>query len=124
MSITISDWAAKTELRLEAVIKTALQNMTTDMQTPVAKGGRMRVDTGNLRNSAGAALNTTPSAGGSEYSQDATARVINSLQLGDSFSFGWSASYARARENRDFFMRTAAQNWQQYIDTATAQVRG
>lgn len=121
---TISEWALKTEQRLEAVVKTALQDMTEAMQTPTAKGGRMRVDTSFLRNSGGAALNVIPQTdGAAPYNQDATALVINRLQIGDTFFFGWSANYARARENRDFFMRAEIQNWQQYISNATAKVR-
>lgn len=47
----ISGWVTETKQRMEAVVKQSASDVIEIMQTPVAKGGNMPVDTGFLRSS-------------------------------------------------------------------------
>lgn len=118
----LSDWATKTEERMEAVVKTALQDLADEVQRPRAKGGRMPVDTGFLRNSAGAAINAEPSSVGI-YSEGQTSIVINRLKMGDTLFFGWSANYARYMNNRYGFLDLPVQNWDNIVFKAIKKVQ-
>lgn len=113
------EWAQRSELRIEAVMKTALQDMTGDMQTPTAQGGRMPVLTGFLRNSAGAALNEVPAGG----SANAVPVVINRLKIGDQFVFGWAANYAKYMNNRYGFLDLPVQDFRSYVFRAIQKVK-
>ena len=123
-NVTIDQWVAKSQARLEAVWKTAAQDIAREVQTPRAKGGRMPVDTGFLRNSFTADINKTPSGNGnSSYSAGPISIVINRAKIGDRVVFGWGANYAIYMEVRYSFLRSAAQNWQQIVDKAAQKVR-
>lgn len=125
----VAGFVLKYKERMEAVAKDATQSVIDDAQIPLAKGGRMHVDTGFLRASGQASLNGMPSgpsqntgtASGLEP-PDATL-VIGQLQLGDSLFFAWSANYAKYREAHDGFLGLAVQKWQQYVDAAVAKVK-
>lgn len=127
----LDQWTRKTEARMEAVFRTAAQSMIEEAQTPTDKGGNMRVDTGFLRNSGTAALNSIPTGSalqGQTFRQvdwDAapSVLVINRAKIGDRIVFGWTANYADVRERKDGFMRLAAQNWPQHVKRAAAKVR-
>lgn len=116
---TLDEWAQKSEERMEATIKTALQDLHEDIQRPRAKGGRMPVDTGFLRNSAGAALNSAPET----ERPDAVGVVINRLQVGDVFQFGWGAKYAPYMNNKYAFLDLPVQDWQGYVFRAIQKVK-
>ena len=116
---TLNEWAQKSEERMEATIKTALQDMHEDVQQPIAKGGRMPVDTGFLRNSAGAALNSAPATG----SANAVGVVINRLQIGDVFQFGWGANYAPYMNNRYGYLDLPVQDWEGYVFRAIQKIK-
>lgn len=135
---TIEDWVKETEARMLAVVQDAALHTVNDMQTPTAKGGRMRVDTGFLRASGRGAIGQMPS-GPSQKPEDAPVgqytgiydtfdgyplgAVLQDLKLGDTFYFGWTAAYAPVRNTYDGFMDTAIQNWQGYIDSSTNRLR-
>lgn len=57
----VEQMIANSKEAMLAVVQGSIRDMTNDMQIPVAKGGRMRVDTGFLRASARASLNGMPS---------------------------------------------------------------
>lgn len=121
----LGEWAEKTELRMEAVIKTSLQDLSEEVQRKRAKGGRMPVDTGFLANSAGAALNTVPASDGSyEYNQGTTSLIINRLRIGDTFYFGWSANYAKYMNHRYGFLDLPVQDWNNIVIRAIRKVGG
>jgi hypothetical protein len=136
-SATMNAWVKETEQRMLAVVQTAALDMVNDMQTPTAKGGRMRVDTGFLRASGRGAIGSMPS-GESQRPTDAPvgqytgiyddfdgyplAAVIMDLKLGDTFFFGWTAAYAAARNTYDGFVDIPVQNWQKYVDLASKKV--
>ena len=123
-NVTIDQWVAKSQARLEAVWKTAAQDIAREMQTPRAKNGRMPVDTSYLRNSFSADINATPSGNGeTPYTSGPISIVINRAKIGDRVVFGWSAQYAIYVEARFAFLRSAAQNWQQIVDKSAQKVR-
>ena len=123
-SVTIAEWVAKSEARLDAVWKTAAQDIVREMQTPRAKNGRMPVQTSFLRNSFSADINKTPSGNGnSAYTSGPISIVINRAKIGDTVVFGFAAQYAIFVEVKYSFIRHAAQNWQQIVNKAAQKVK-
>ena len=123
-NVTINQWVAQSRARLEAVWKTAAQDIVREIQTPRAKNGRMPVDTSFLRNSFAADINAAPSGDGdSPYSSGPISIVINRAKIGDRVVFGWGANYAIYMEAKYSFIRSAAQNWQQIVDKSAQKVR-
>jgi len=123
-SVTIAEWVAKSEARLDAVWKTAAQDIAREVQTPRAKNGRMPVDTSYLRNSFSADINKTPSGNGnSAYTSGPISIVINRAKIGDQVVFGWAAQYSIYMEAKYSFVRHAAQNWQQIVNKAAKKVK-
>jgi len=123
-NVTINQWVAQSRARLEAVWKTAAQDIVREIQTPRAKNGRMPVDTSFLRNSFAADINAAPSGDGdSPYSSGPISIVINRAKIGDRVVFGWGANYAIYMEAKYSFIRSATQNWQQIVDKAAQKVK-
>ena len=123
-NVTIAEWVAKSEARLDAVWKTAAQDIAREVQTPRAKVGRMPVDTSYLRNSFSADVNKTPSGNGnSAYTSGPISIVINRAKIGDQVVFGWAAQYSIYMEAKYSFVRHAAQNWQQIVIKAAQKVK-
>lgn len=73
-----------------AVFQESIQDVMRDAQNTKARGGRMPVVTGYLRNSLVSALNGSTSMIG----PDAYALVVARMELGDIFESGWLAEYA------------------------------
>jgi len=117
-SAQVNAYVSETIERSTAVFKQSAQDVIADAQTPTGKGGRMRVDTGFLRNSHVSGLNGSTSLSGA----DSYVLTIAGAKLGDSITGGWTADYAIPREfgargqAPDFFARGAAQKWQQFVD--------
>ena len=127
-SAQVNTYVAETIERTTAVFKQSAQDVIEDAQAPrpsdaykVSKSkklGRMRVDTGFLRNSHVSGLNGSTSLSGA----DSYVLTIAGAKLGDSITGGWTADYAIHREfgargqAPDFFARGAAQKWQQFVD--------
>ena len=124
-SAQVDDWIAKSERLSMAVLQQATQAVINDANTPVAKGGRMRVDTGFLRNSLKANIGSMPSGASSPGNWDDAEVVLTltRLQPGQVFYAGWLANYARPREHYDGFLRMATQKWQEQVDAAARQLR-
>tara|TARA_R110000772_G_scaffold43692_4_gene100708 strand:- start:2774 stop:3172 length:399 start_codon:yes stop_codon:yes gene_type:complete len=132
MSFTadIDRFIAKSEAKLEAVVKTAVQSTIEDAQTLETKGGNMRFKTGFLANSGMAAIGSMPSGDSintgvqlSNWNIGSTAAILLQWDLKSPFYFGWVANYAKHRENRDGFMRLAAQNWQAHVTQAANRLK-
>lgn len=125
-----------TEKRMLMVMKQSLMNAINEMQTPVSKGGKMRVDTGFLRASAQASLNGVPN-GPSQKPKDALKgqyddgnrsypeieTTIGQMQFGSTLFFGWTANYAKYREAYDGFAYSTIQRWQQIVDAVVAEAK-
>jgi hypothetical protein len=127
VSTQIDKIIINTEARLNAVMRQAISAVVDDAQTPVAKGGKMRIDTGFLRSSGVASLNAAPRgiARGEKnrtYTWDGESlnKILAKMIIGDAFYFGWTAHYAKYREAHDGFLESALQKWQSHVDKATA----
>ena len=131
----VSRWSEKAKRNATLVLKQSAQEVAEELSRPVAKGGRMRVDTGFLRSSLTTTLNTpTPMNPNAKAPSDAppgsftlnlvgTSTAIAAADLGDTIFMTFTASYARHREEKDMFVRTAAMRWQQIVDEVAARVK-
>lgn len=125
----ISRLTARYQERANDVFRQSVQDVVEEAQTPVAKGGRMRVDTGFLRASGGAQLNRMPSgptsglAPAAGTTGEALAAVLANWKAGDVVFWGWSANYARPREYKDGFVRGAAEKWKRIVDSNGQKAR-
>lgn len=134
LTADIEAFVTKSEERLLAVMRSSLRDVVEDMQKPVAKGGRMRVDTGFLRNSGQATTTGFPTGNGTrpadakpgQFNWDGKAlnAVLLSMKLGDTFYWGWVANYAQVREVYDGFLSAPLQNWQAYVTKNSERYRG
>lgn len=114
-------WARATKARMDAVVRGSAQEVARIAQTPEAKGGRMVVDTGFLRNSFQSSLNGSTALTGPESYVMVAAR----MEAGDVAEFGWSAVYGR-RVNYGFVGtdskgRTYNQQGKHFLEGATMQ---
>jgi hypothetical protein len=131
----INAWVAATKERGEAVFKQSAQEVIETMQTPVAAGGNMPVDTGFLRASLRTTLNA-PTQGGlanpgtpAQYDSGSVSLAINGAGLGDTIYAVYTANYAsfveygsRGRPGRGF-VRLAAQQWPQIVDQVAKEAQ-
>lgn len=121
----VEDWVKETDQRLEAVVRASLNDVIENAQTPVARGGKMRVDTGFLRASGRANIGGWPTGpdvrpanaapNSYTYDGDAIVAVLAKMMVGDTFFFGWTANYAQYRELYDGFLEAALQNWARIV---------
>ena len=88
---TLDQWTKKTEKRIDAVLKDATQSVIAVAQQTKAKGGRMPVITGNLRNS----LQSSIAGGASGEGESSHILVVPLMKGGDVATFTWTAEYAR-----------------------------
>lgn len=131
-------WVMDSWERTEAVVKQSLQDLTEEIQTPTAKGGRMRVDTGFLRASGQGSLSGMPTGpsrpptndeavhydDGSEVPASVVLTIASlNVENGDSFFFGWTANYAKYREAKDGFLRLGVQRWQSIVDATVQKLK-
>lgn len=120
-----------TEKRLTLVMQQSLLNAVNEMQTPTAKGGRMRVDTGFLRASGQSSLNGMPTGPSRNmngqtniiWNENQTELVIAKLTFGSTFFFGWTANYAKYRNAFDGFLDVTVQRWQQIVDNVVNEAK-
>ena len=95
---TLDQWTRKTEKRIDAVLKDATQSVVAVAQQTKAKGGRMPVDTGNLRNS----LQSSIAGGASGEGKESYIMVAGNMKGGDLATFTWGnddVPYAAAVNN-------------------------
>ena len=129
-----------TEKRMNLVMQQSLLNAINEMQVPVAKGGKMRVDTGFLRASGQSSLNGAPT-GPSIFPKEHehlrgqhlgtldtfkiadTEVTIGKMKFGSTFFWGWTANYAKYREAYDGFMYSVIQNWQQIVNKVVNEAK-
>lgn len=118
----------KTDKRMNALVRESTQRVIDFAQTPVAKGGRMRVDTGFLRASGRLSTNGMPSGpsrnpGMGPFKPEVITLKIATLKIGDTIFFGWTAAYAKYREAKDGFLITAVQRWPEIVRDVTAEIK-
>lgn len=138
----IEDIVAATDKRMLALMRQSLQDVINEAQLPVAKGGRMRVDTGFLRASGQASLSGMPTGpvrgdpnalpgsypSADNYSDTASIALVlgehaEGLKIGSIFYFGWTANYAKYREVYDGFLEGALQHWARVVAFNTETIR-
>jgi hypothetical protein len=131
----VEKWVLETKRRTLAVRNRSISLLTNAAQLPVAKGGRMRVDTGFLRASGQMSLNGMPSgpvrgddaAKKFEYDNGQQITPVNLIlvqaSLGTDIFFGWTANYARYRESKDAFLRMAVQRWPEFVAQAVREAK-
>ena len=115
----VEERVAAYKKRMEATIKASAQDLAEEMTRPVAKGGRMRVDTGFLRASLMASTAAPPRINasarprdGARYSPDGSVEaVILGASIEDTIYLGFTAAYAGPREYKDGFVEGAVLNW-------------
>lgn len=137
-SAQVDAWTRKSKARMEAVAKTATQELFIEVLRPVEQGGRMRVDTGFLRASFQASLdapvnlsveNPDPENGSFDADIGSISLVINGAEIGQTIFGTFTANYARAREygargqSPDAFVLTNAQRWPEFVQEAITQIR-
>lgn len=121
-SASIRNWNDKAKRNTRNIMRTAVQDLLQDAQTPVAQGGNMPVDTGNLRNTLASGLNGSFGPEGS----DSYSLTVAGMKPGDVANFKWTAIYARIRHYKpsDFgrgggmWRDKAAIKWPQFVQKA------
>jgi len=129
----VKAFAEKAKLRQQAIFKASAQRLMEETNTPEGQGGKMPVDTGFLRNSAGASTERPHESGGQP-----PALVFLGLQVGQTVWAGWTARYAMRMEHGFYgedskgrkyaragkgFARAAAQNWVFIVETVANEVK-
>lgn len=129
-SAQVDAWVAASKERTTAVFRESVQRTVTRMQTPVAKGGNLPVDTGYLRASLLGSTSSMPSMRESATQEaDAIVLAIAGLDLGQTFYAGYTANYARHQEygirGRDGrrFVGLAADRWQTTVAEVVRDLR-
>lgn len=129
LSATVDAFVAETTKRLRALALQASEDLINEVQTPVAKGGKMRVDTGFLRASGQVSLTGMPSGPtrgdkDKQYGTPPDASVtLAGFTVGQTIYFGWTAHYAKYREAYDGFLISGIQNWQTIVNRVCEQIK-
>lgn len=129
----VRDFAEKAKRRQEEIFRRSAQALMDEASTPKAAGGRMPVDTGNLRASAVASTSGIPGSGDPAYSL-----VFSNMKVGQAVWAGWWAAYALRMEHgfagkdslgREYsqqgngFARAAQQRWDFIVAEAAEEVK-
>lgn len=134
-SVSVDDFIRESQERLDAVIKQSTSDLIEEMQTPVAKGGNMPVDTGFLRNSLVVTLGSPSSAvkfneGGSGGGlSQGYEMAIAGFGAGETLYGVYTANYAGfvhygvgGRQGR-MWIDLAAQRWPQIVANNVNRLR-
>lgn len=128
----IADFIKVSDERMVALMQKSINDVVDIAQTPVAKGGKMRVDTNFLRHSGAGSLEKFPSGeshsdlrepNSHKYDGSSLMLVLSKMKVGDTFYWGWVAHYARYREIYDGFMGGAIQQWNKIVAANTEEIR-
>ena len=121
----LDQWTKKTERRIDAVLKDATQTVISVAQTPKSKGGKLPVDTGNLRNS----LLSSVSGGASGQGAESYIMAAAGMKGGDVATFTWTAEYAAAVNNGNrgrpgaHFVEGAVDQWPAIVRASIAKAK-
>ena len=122
---TLDQWTKKTEKRIDAVLKDATQTVISVAQTPKSKGGRLPVDTGNLRNS----LQSSVAGGASGEGASSYILVAAGMKGGDVATFTYTAAYSKAVNNGNrgrpgaHFVEGAVDQWPAIVRASIAKAK-
>lgn len=130
LTTDLENFVRVSDERMLAVMRQSLQDVVENAQVPVAKGGRMRVDTGFLRSSGQPSIGSMPSGatrgdpkGKYDFTSGTLIEILAKMKLGDVFFFGWTAEYARYRELYDGFLEAALAQWGRIVAFNTDTLR-
>jgi hypothetical protein len=118
-------FGSKVQRRALDVARESIQDVIDDAQTPKAKGGRMPVDTGFLRNSLASGLNGSFGP----PNENSYTLTIGELDLGDVARFAWTAEYAifqelgSSKQAGNHFVGVAAAKWPQFVEANARRIR-
>lgn len=116
----LQDFADLTRLDIVDVFQGSVQDVLDVMDTPEAKGGRMPVATGTLRNSQVSGLNGSFDTQGA----GAFALTVDGMDIGDTAQFGYTVEYAPRQEfgfvGRDTLGREYNQTGKHFMGSAAA----
>jgi len=121
----LDQWTKKTQRRIDAVLKDATQSVVAVAQVTKAKGGRMPVDTGNLRNS----LISSVAGGASGQGEESYIMAAAGMTGGDVATFTWTAEYAAAVNNGRngrpgaHFVEGAVDEWPAIVRASIAKAK-
>ena len=121
----LDQWTKKTQRRIDAVLKDATQTVISVAQTPKSKGGRLPVDSGNLRNS----LVSTIAGGASGQGEESYIMAAATMTGGDVATFTWTAEYAAAVNNGNrgrpgaHFVEGAVDQWPAIVRASIAKAK-
>ncbi len=111
----------KTKAQMQAVLTESVQDVVREAQLSDDDGGRMPVDTGDLRSSLVSELNGSQVAQG----ENSYTIVAEMMEPGDTARFGWTAAYAMRQHfgfvGEDSLGRSYNQSGKFWIDGAAAQ---
>ena len=125
---TLDQWTKKTEKRIDAVLKDATQSVVAVAQVSRDEGGRMPVDTGNLRNS----LQSSIAGGASGEGKESYIMVAGNMKGGDLATFTWGnddVPYAAAVNNGAqgrpgaHFVEGAVDQWPAIVRASIAKAK-
>lgn len=123
-SAQVKAFTDRAKKKQEVIFRASAARVMDEANVPKAQGGRMPVDTGNLRNS------TVADAGGGAADP---ALVFATMKVGETVTAGWNTAYAMRMEfgfhgpdsrgrvyaqEGNAFLRTSAQRWQEYVHEA------
>lgn len=135
-SASVDAFTVRTRSRALAVTRIAASMVAEDAGRPRSQGGRMRVDTGFLRNSIRGAIGSLPSGPslGPKKTKagivwrdpmgnaDEVALVITRWDGRSPIYIGWTANYARYREYKDGFLEGAVRQWPRFVRDAASMI--
>lgn len=137
----VSEWVRQEKEREEAVFLTAAQMVANEVRETVPEGGRLPIDTGNLRRSLMASTASMPAVRGGDdqtFADSGVEMVIAGTQLGGTLWLGFQAEYSlrmefgfvgtdslgRVYNQSGFgFVERTAQRWSAIVSEAEAAVR-
>ena len=123
--VTVPQWVLETKQRIDAVLNDAAQSVVAVAQETKAKGGRMPVDTGNLRNS----LQSSVAGGAMGEGASSYILVAGNMKGGDLATFTWTAEYAAAVNNGNrgrpgaHFVEGAVDEWPAIVRASIAKAK-
>lgn len=121
LAASVKQFANMTKMQMRGVFAESVQDVVDAAQLPKAKGGRLPVVSGFLRNSLASGLNGTLGPQG----PDSYVVTLSQLELGDIAQFAWTAPYARRIElgfsGKDSLGRTYEQAGTHFLSAAVAQ---
>ena len=119
LSASVTSFVAQTKERLRAVAQQSTQDVINDAQLAKAKGGRMPIKFGFLRNSgtisySGLPIGPSVNTGQPQEEKD-YATIVGSWNGSTDIWWGWTAEYALHQETLNGYLRGAVARWPEFV---------